>query len=139
MEIEERLKKEVETLTETLSEKRVGTEEYANVLNQLKEAKKLLNEETERVNSTQRIELEKRKLEIENNKNEFDFERRQEDREIEEKRSRRANRWQIVNAGINVGGYILGAVVIMILGAALDNSGICLPNRVQKLIQMKRL
>jgi len=127
MELEEKLKEEAITLAnklENMTDK--ASDEYQKTLDRYQAVVRMLGEETKRINSTQALELEARKLELEKDKSDREAMQKRYDATIEEeklKQQKRSNWWQVglkVLGGVVTVGANLASIYCMI---RFNNSG----------------
>lgn len=127
MELEEKLKEEAITLANKLEDMTdKASDEYQTTLDRYQAVVRMLGEETKRINSTQALELEARKLELEKDKSDRDAMQKRYDATIEEeklKQQKRSNWWQVglkVLGGVVTVGANLASIYCMI---RFNNSG----------------
>ena len=127
MELEEKLKEEAITLADKLEDMTdKASDEYEKTLDRYQAVVRMLGEETKRINSTQALELEARKLELEKDKSDRDAMQKRYDATIEEeklKQQKRSNWWQVglkVLGGVVTVGANLASIYCMI---RFNNSG----------------
>lgn len=127
MELEEKLKEEAITLANKLEDMTdKASDEYQKTLDRYQAVVRMLGEETKRINSTQALELEARKLELEKDKSDRDAMQKRYDATIEEeklKQQKRSNWWQVglkVLGGVVTVGANLASIYCMI---RFNNSG----------------
>lgn len=127
MELEEKLKEEAITLADKLEDMTdKASDEYEKTLDRYQAVVRMLGEETKRINSTQALELEARKLELEKDKSDRDAMQKRYDATIEEeklKQQKRSNWWQVglkILGGVVTVGANLASIYCMI---RFNNSG----------------
>lgn len=127
MELEEKLKAEAITLANNLdamSDKK--SEAYEITMERYKDVMRMLSEETKRLNSTQEMELQVKKLEVERDKIELESMQKRLEADIEEEKlrqQRKSNWWQAglkILSGVVAVGANLASVYCMI---RFNNSG----------------
>lgn len=142
MELESKLIDEAIALANKLEIMEKKSDDYKTTLDRYQTVVKLLSEETKRINSTQQMELEAKKLAIEQDRIELEGQRARLNASIEEEKlvqQKKSNWWQ---AGLKVlGGVVtvfanLATVYVMI---RMNNSGETLTSFENKFIFPDRL
>ena len=143
MELEEKLKAEAITLANNLdamSDKK--SEAYAITIERYQDVMRMLSEETKRLNSTQEMELQAKKLEVERDKIELESMQKRLEADIEEEKLRqqkKSNWWQAglkILGGVVAVGANLASVYCMI---RFNNSGETLTSFENKFIFPERI
>lgn len=134
MELEEKLKAEALELANKLDIMDRKSNDYATVLDRYQTVMRMLDDETKRLNSTQQLELEKRKQEMEFERYELELEQKLKEMDEELKKQRRSNIWQV--ALKIAGGVVAVAVnlVTMYFMIRFNNSGETLTSMESKFI-----
>lgn len=142
MELEAKLMEESIRLANKLDAMNEESEGYGVVLDRYQTVKRMLDDETKRINANQQMELEAKKLEVEKDKIELDSMQKRLNADIEEeklKQQKKAHGWDIakkVIGGIVTVGANAATVYLMI---RFNNSGETLTSFENKFIFPDRL
>ena len=126
MELEEKLMSEAIKLANKLDAMDEKSDNYGIVLDRYETIKKMLDDETKRINSNQQMELEVRKLEVERDRIELDTMQKRLNADIEEeklKEQKRSHGWDIAKKVIGCAATVVANAATVYLMIRFNNSG----------------